>query len=99
MGAPVLELGAVGVGGYEAEEHGLFNTDTPAGWAFILAVVGFVMVAVVIGRGRGIAQGVAAAFGFGLLVAGTNLWVNFLARSYAVSHSDSPIAGGVGLNL
>lgn len=99
MTVPLIELGGAGYAGYEAEEQGLLNTSTAAGWAFILAVVGFLAVAFTLGRGQGIAKGVGQALGFGLLVAGTEMWLHFLARSWALSYPDSPLAGGIAIDL
>jgi hypothetical protein len=95
---PIVELGAVGVGGYEAEQDGLLTTQTAAGWAFILAIVGFLAVAFTLSRGRGILQGFGMAFGFGLLVAGTEMWLHFLSRQFSLSH-DGPLAGGIAIDL
>lgn len=99
MTAPVIDLGLAAAAGYEADEMGLFSTSSPAGWAAILALVGFVIAALIVGRGQGLIRGAGAALGLGLLILSTNLWTNFAVRQYALTHPDSPIAGGLAIDV
>ena len=99
MTFPVIELGAAAGGVYEAEDHGLLNTSTAAGWATVFALVGFVSVAFVLGRGQGFIKGVGAALGFGLVWAGTGMWVNYLVRSWSLNNPDSLLAGGLAIDI
>jgi hypothetical protein len=99
MTMPLLELGAGAYAGEEAEEHGLLDTSSAAGWAFLFAIVGFVAVCFALGRGRGFMAGVTQALGFGFIVAATEMWIHFLARSFALQYPDSPLAGGIAIDL
>ena len=89
----------MGVAGYEAEEHGLLDMSTPAGWATILAIIGFFALVFTLGRGVGFVAGAGRALGFMFLVAAAELPIHYLSRAYALSHSESPFAAGVGINL
>lgn len=75
------------------------SVSTPHGSAMWLAVAAFVVLAFIVGRGRGLLGAAFAAVGFVALIALANLVYGYALHSWTLIHSDHPVAQGTSYNL
>jgi hypothetical protein len=98
MARPLASAGVDGnVGGIGGDVD--LSVKTPHGSAMWLAVGAFVVLAFIIGRGRGLLGAAFAAVGFVALIALANMVYGYALNSWTVIHADHPTAQGASFNM
>lgn len=99
MARPALAQAQAGgnVGGIGGDVD--LSVNSPHGSAMWLAVGAFVILAFIIGRGRGLLGAAFAAVGFVALIALANLVYGYALHSWTIIHSNHPVAQGASYNL
>lgn len=97
MAHPFGAQAAVDVDGYDA--GGQFSLDGPHGAATWSAIVAFVLVMFIVGRGRGLLGAIASGLVFVGLVGAAQVAFGHLAHSYTNTHPESPLAVGLEFNM
>ncbi len=82
-----------------AEAGGMFSLSSPHGSATWLAILALLVIAFLVGRGRGIVGAIFSAFLFVGLVGAAQIVFGYLAHSYVLSHPEHPMAIGLEFNL